>query len=257
MDLLLVSLVAFVASFLAFFSGFGLGTTLLPVFAIFFPIETAIAAVAVIHLLNNVFKFFLVGRQADKSIVLRFGLPAIIAAFLGAMALHWLSQQEPLFVYELFSRTYHVSPIKLAIGILMIIFAILDVAPLNRGVIIGRESLLVGGALSGFFGGLSGHQGAIRSAFLIRCGLTKLSFIATGVTIAVLIDAIRLIVYGTTFSSVVLTTSPLLLLSATIFALTGSIIARLMIKKITMKFIQLLVVIMLLVVAVGLIMGLI
>jgi acyl-CoA reductase-like NAD-dependent aldehyde dehydrogenase len=42
--------------------------------------------------------------------------------------------------------------------------------------------LPVGGLLSGFFGGLSGHQGALRSVFLLRAGLTKESFIATGVT---------------------------------------------------------------------------
>ena len=44
--------------------------------------------------------------------------------------------------------------------------------------------LAAGGLLSGFLGGLSGHQGALRSAFLIKCGLSKEVFIASGVVIA-------------------------------------------------------------------------
>lgn len=40
--------------------------------------------------------------------------------------------------------------------------------------------LPLGGLLSGFFGGLSGNQGALRSAFLLKAGLSKEAFIATG-----------------------------------------------------------------------------
>jgi hypothetical protein len=50
--------------------------------------------------------------------------------------------------------------------------------------------------LSGFFGGLSGHQGALRSAFLLRCAVSPQTFIATGVACAVLVDVARLTVYG-------------------------------------------------------------
>ena len=57
----------------------------------------------------------------------------------------------------------------------------------------------LGGALSGFFGGLSGQQGALRSAFLIRTGLNKETFIGTSVVSAVVVDVSRLIVYGVTF----------------------------------------------------------
>jgi hypothetical protein len=35
----------------------------------------------------------------------------------------------------------------------------------------GKEKLLIGGLLSGFIGDLSGLQGAIRSAFLMKSGL--------------------------------------------------------------------------------------
>ncbi len=38
--------------------------------------------------------------------------------------------------------------------------------------------------MTGFFGGLSGMQGAMRSAFLAKSGLGKEAFIATGAVIA-------------------------------------------------------------------------
>ena len=64
-----------------------------------------------------------------------------------------------------------------------------------------RKYLVLGGGLSGFFGGLSGHQGALRSAVLIRCGLKKEVFIATGVVCAVTVDFFRLATYGAMFFS--------------------------------------------------------
>ena len=43
MDIVVVSIAALFASALTLFSGFGLGTLLMPVVAIFFPVEIAIA----------------------------------------------------------------------------------------------------------------------------------------------------------------------------------------------------------------------
>ncbi len=50
--------------------------------------------------------------------------------------------------------------------------------------------------MSGFFGGLSGHQGALRSVFLTKIGLDPVRFVATGTMIAVGVDLARLSVYG-------------------------------------------------------------
>ena len=74
------------------YSGFRLGTLLLPVFALFFPAEMAVIATAMVHGANNVFKVSLLGRHADREVVLKFGLTAIVAAVLGALALGWVAQ---------------------------------------------------------------------------------------------------------------------------------------------------------------------
>ena len=63
MEILIITLAAFATAILTFFSGFGLGTILVPVFAIFFPIELAIALTGVVHFGNNIFKIVLVGKK--------------------------------------------------------------------------------------------------------------------------------------------------------------------------------------------------
>jgi uncharacterized protein len=61
-DAVLICLTAFLAAGVTLFSGFGLGTLLMPVFVLFIPIETAIALTAVVHLFNNLLKLILLGR---------------------------------------------------------------------------------------------------------------------------------------------------------------------------------------------------
>ena len=99
---IVICTVAFLASGLTFFSGFGLGTLLLPAFAVFFAVEHAVALTAIVHFLNGVFKLFLVWRHIDNSVVLRFGLLAIAGAFAGAATLLWLTKAPALYSYELF-----------------------------------------------------------------------------------------------------------------------------------------------------------
>jgi len=110
MDYLVVCLAALVASGLTLFSGFGLGTILTPVFATFFPVATAVAMTAVVHLANTLFKIGLVGRDADRPIVLRFGLPAALAAVGGAALLVLFTSLPPLGSYELAGRAHEITP---------------------------------------------------------------------------------------------------------------------------------------------------
>ena len=97
MEYVIISVVAFFVAILTFFSGFGLGTILTPVFMIFFPVELAIALTGIVHLFNNIFKIFLVGKNADKKVLLKFGIPAVIAAFIGARVLLNIPDTSPLF----------------------------------------------------------------------------------------------------------------------------------------------------------------
>jgi len=46
---------------------------------LFLPVPVAVAATAVVHLANNLFKLVLVGQKADWTVVVRFALPAAAA----------------------------------------------------------------------------------------------------------------------------------------------------------------------------------
>ena len=201
MEYLLIIIVAFCAALLTFVSGFGLGTILLAVFAIFFPIEIAIALTAVVHLLNNIFKTGLMYKHVDLKVFLLFAIPATIAAFLGASFLQYLVDLNLKIPYHLFGFDLETSIIHITIAGLLIGFAILEMNKNLTSIQLKSKWMSVGGFLSGFFGGLSGHQGALRSMFLLKAGLSRDAFIATGIATAIFIDISRLIVYGSSFLS--------------------------------------------------------
>lgn len=257
MEIIIISLAAFLIAILTFFSGFGLGTILTPVFMIFFPVDLAIALTGIVHFFNNVFKLFLVGKKADKQVLLRFGIPAVIAAIAGAWLLLNITDLDPLFSYQLNGKTFEVYPVKFIISLLLIFFAILDLIPFLNKIKFGKKHMPIGGALSGFFGGLSGNQGALRSAFLIKVGLSKEAFIATTVVISCFVDFTRLTVYATRFTKAGLEENLTLVLSATLSGIAGAYLGNKLLKKVTLKFIQTLVAVMLILVSIGLGAGLI
>lgn len=256
MSYLVICLAAFLASGLTLFSGFGLGTLLLPAMAIFFPIDTAIALTAIVHLLNNLFKFALLGRHADKDTVLRFGLPAVLAALIGARLLLWLSHLPPLLTYQFLGLQLQVMPVKLVVACLMVFFALFELLPRLAALSVERKYLPLGGLLSGFFGGLSGHQGALRSVFLLKAGLGKESFIATGVVITLMVDIPRLVVYSASFPLLQGDGVPMLV-AAVLAAFSGAFLGNRLLKKVTLRAIQIIVALMLLGIAAALALGLI
>ncbi len=233
-----IAATAFLASVLTFFSGFGLGTILLPVFALFFDLPTAILLTAIVHFLNNVFKFFLVGKKINKKIFLSFGLPSLIAAFAGAWCLKQISSTYYLFSYQLFSQIFSVSLLGLLIGTLMVFFALWEVLPFFKHLSFSENKLMAGGFLSGFFGGLTGHQGALRTAFLMRLKLEKETFIATGIAVACLVDVARMSVYAASVSSGLLHKNYQLLICAVLSAWIGAFIGNKLLKKTTYSFIK-------------------
>lgn len=253
----MIALAAFVAAGLTLFSGFGLGTLLMPVAAIFFPIEIAVAITAVVHLANNLFKITLVAAAAHVQTVLRFGLPALLAAFVGAWLLGTLAHLPALAEYTLWGHAVQIEPIKLIIGLLILLFVGLELRPTFNQMSFDRKYLPFGGLLSGFFGGLSGHQGAFRSLFLIKAGLNKEQFIATGVVLAVMVDVARLTVYGVeTLAAPQITIDWFLVGVAVAFAFAGSFFGVRLVKKVTYRTVQIIVSVLLALVGLGLASGL-
>ncbi len=192
---------ALAGAFLSFFCGFGLGTLLLPAFMLFFPAQVAVAATAVVHMANNLFKLFLVGKHAHWPTIRTFGLASIFGALAGAWSLQWLASLSASFDFEWVGMTFSTDSIRITIAVIILAFAIIEISPALENLSIGKRWLPVGGIVSGFFGGLSGHQGALRSAFLMRTGLSKDAFMGTRVVCACLVDVSRISVYAASIAS--------------------------------------------------------
>ena len=262
MDYALVAIASFLSAGLTMYSGFGLGTLMLPVFAFFLPVEMAVVATALVHGANNVFKVSLLGRNADLGVVLRFGLPAILAAIVGAWLLGWVSDNGSVIRVEVNDQAMlEITPVKFVVGLLMIGFALFELLPRFRSLQFERRWLPLGGVLSGFFGGLSGHQGALRSAFLAKAGLSTEQFVGTNAVIGFLVDLTRILVYIGLFAAVggseeARSAWPLVIVGS-VAAFGGVLIGKKYLHKVTMTSIQTLVGILLFAVGVALVSGLI
>jgi uncharacterized membrane protein YfcA len=96
--------------------------------------------------------------------------------------------------------------------------------------------LPLGGLLSGFSGGFSGHQGALRSAILSKVTIDKQLFVATSVLISLCIDVSRISIYSTTTDWKELNFSFLFL--GAISAFLGSILGKRYLNKVSYGFIK-------------------
>lgn len=257
-DYALIIVVAFGASLLTLYSGFGLGTLLLPAFALFAPLPVAIAATAVVHLANNLFKGALLARAADFKVLSRFLPTAVIAAFAGAWLLGELAHLDAWGSYRVAGREFVIAPVKCVIGAVILAFVLIEGHPRIKNLQLSTRWMPLGGLLSGFFGGLSGHQGALRSMFLVKCGLDATAFVATGVVIAIAIDLTRLAWYGSG-GMVLLTEASSGLLQligvACLAAFAGAWLGTKWLKKAKMPMVQRIVAVGLVLVAMGLIGG--
>lgn len=252
MEYILIPFIAAIASLLTFFSGFGLGTILTPAFMIFFPVELAIAMTGIVHFLNNLFKIALVKDHINYKVLLKFGLTAIIGAYFGAKLLFLFENTNNDIQFEIFSNTLNTTTTNIIIALVMIVFALFDILPKLKSIMFSNNIVYLGGAISGFFGGLSGHQGALRSAFLLKFNLDKNVFIATGIGIACLVDITRLSVYYSKLKHINIENNINLIVITCLTAFVGAFLGKKLLNKVTINFVQNFVGIAIILLAIGL-----
>lgn len=238
MEYFVIPTLALIASILTFFSGFGLGTILLPVFGLFFPIEIAITLTAILHFLNNIFKLGLVFKNLNQKVVLTFGLPALLFSFIGAKILLELNSIRFSISYKIVGHEFHTNSIKIIIATILLFFSFFEFIPKLIEFKINKKYLIIGGIFSGFFGGISGHQGALRTLFLNKIGLSKESFIASGVAIAFLIDLSRITIYFTDIEKLNESLDYILIGISTFAGFIGVYLGNTLLKKVTILELQ-------------------
>ncbi|MDX2361670.1 MAG: sulfite exporter TauE/SafE family protein [Crocinitomicaceae bacterium] len=244
---IIVAITVLIGAGLTFFSGFGLGTLMLPVFSLYFDLPVAIGATAIVHLANNLFKFLMVAKYIHFKTLLLFGIPAFFAAAGGGMLLNKVDSGEIMYTYMLGDHQFDMTLLKIVIGSLMIFFAWFDLDPRFGKLNIAEKYIPFGGALSGFFGGVSGHQGAFRAAFLTKAGLTKEQFVGTSNAVSLIVDIVRLTTYvffaealieGDNKFVAALTDAKMMLIVGIVFAFIGSYFGKKLIQKATITGIQ-------------------
>jgi uncharacterized membrane protein YfcA len=168
------------------------------------------------------------------------------------------AHNQTLYTYNIGSSSYDITLLKFLIGILIIVFVGMEQSPSSKNKQFPKTWHTIGGLISGFFGGLSGNQGALRTMFLIKSDIPKEAFLATGIAIACLVDITRLTTYFTQPERLAHVHANLNTVGfATLFAFFGAYLGSRLFHKITLASIQKVVMVSLLLIAVLLIFGII
>ncbi|MBC65039.1 MAG: hypothetical protein CMB15_05380 [Euryarchaeota archaeon] len=178
-EILLVTLGAFLAAALTVPAGFGLSTILTPLVLFLLPVHEAVAVVAIVHCAHNAGKYIALKDAVDFNAFRRYGIWLVGGSVVGAL----LQNQVPN------------DPLLLLVGIFLVVLPVLTISEKWTGYRIPEANDRLGGFGSGFMGGLSGHQGALRAMFLTTRLPDKMAYAATASVLALCVDLSRIPVY--------------------------------------------------------------
>ena len=173
-----MTLVAVLSGATAAVVGFGIGSLLTPLLALRVGMPMAIAAIAVPHAAATAFRFWRLRGAVDWRVVRRFGLLSAAGGLAGALLYTRLGGRS----------------LTLALAALLILTGTTGLTSLATRRSSSRAAGLLGAA-SGFFGGLAGNQGGLRSAALLTFSLSPAAFVATATATGLLVDIARTPVY--------------------------------------------------------------
>lgn len=188
MDLALIALLTFVAAGVGTLTGFGTSTLMVPVLASFYPLTQALLLVGIVHWFGNIWKMTLFRSGLRWGLILKFGLPGIVATVLGGFLIFRIPE-------ALLSRL---------LGTVLLVYVGFLFVKRRFKVPQTSTAAMAGGTLYGFIAGVSGIGGAVRAAFLAAFDLPKAVYIATGGAIGLAVDSGRLSAYlweGATLSN--------------------------------------------------------
>lgn len=179
MDIFYIALLTLISGTIGTVTGFGTSTIMIPILVMFLPPVEAIFLVSIIHWFGNLWRIFLFKSGLNLKLFVLFGASGLVASALGA------------------SLTLKIdgSFLLRILGIFLAIYSISLIYKTNIKINAGTKTALLGGTLSGFFAGIFGIGGAIRSAFLLTFDLPKAVYIATAASIGLLVDSTRVITY--------------------------------------------------------------
>lgn len=176
--LAVLTVVAVLSGATASVVGFGIGSLLTPLLAVRVGMPTAIAAIALPHAAATALRFWRLRGAVDWSVVRSFGLLSAAGGLAGALLYARLGGRE----------------LTLALAGLLLLTGASGLTGITTRWHPSRVAGLLG-AVSGFFGGLAGNQGGVRSAALLTFRLPPAAFVATATATGLLVDLARTPVY--------------------------------------------------------------
>ena len=177
-----IALLTTAASAAGTVSGFGISTLMVPVMLFFLPLSLTLLFVGVVHWFGDFWKIFLFKRGFNWKILFAFGIPGVIASFIGAR----LTFEAP---ENLLSRL---------VGVFLIAYVLFIIFKPSFKLKPKTSTAFLGGLFSGLAGGLTGvGGGAIRAVVLSAFNLQKEIYVFTTGVIGATIDASRIIGYFT------------------------------------------------------------
>src|SRR3989338_5970904 len=218
MELLYFSLLTLISASIGTMTGFGTSTIMVPVLSLFLPIPQTLLFVGIIHWFGDIWKIIFFKKGWNAKIILLFGIPGVIASFYAA--------RLPLTLPE--------TLLQKSLGLFLMLYVIFLMIKPKWYIKSSNQTALTGGLLSGFFAGIFGVGGAIRSTFLSAFNLEKSVFLFTSGAIGLLIDSSRLTQY--VLSKIMLDKSLLITLILCVpISLLGAYVAKRFVDKIPQK----------------------
>jgi uncharacterized protein len=175
----LVGAASVLAGAIAAVSGFGIGSLLTPLLMLSMPTAHAVAVLAIPHALATTIRWLRLRSDVHLPTFKQFGIASAVGGLAGAAL-----------------QTQLASPVlTIVLALLLVVAGTTELARRRIPLPPTRFWRLLGGMLSGLFGGLVGNQGGIRAAALLGFQLPPRQLVATATASALLVDAARVPIY--------------------------------------------------------------
>jgi uncharacterized protein len=174
-----VFIVAVLSGATASVVGFGIGSLMTPLLAVRFGTATAVALVTLPHAAATAVRCWRLRAHVDRMALARFGLLSAAGALAGA------------FIYTRLGP----GALTRVLGALLVLTSAAQLTGWTSRWEPHGPLVALLGLVSGFFGGIAGNQGGLRSAALTAFGLSPLRLVATATATGLLVDAARTPVY--------------------------------------------------------------
>lgn len=215
---ILVVFAGLVAGAIASIAGFGIGSILTPLLAMWMGTKLAVAVVSIPHFIGTALRFVVIRQHLDRKVLWTFGITSAVGGLTGALLHIWLRSIVLSYV----------------LATLLVFAGFMGITGLASRMRFGKRSGWLAGALSGLFGGLVGNQGGIRSAALMGFKLRRDAFVATATAIALLVDICRMPVYAALQHSQIATQWRIISI-ATVGVVTGTLTGKSALRRIPEK----------------------